>query len=1291
VADLRATDNLSNDYEVNWIGDGETYATEQDFLSGVDLSVWDMATQCASCHIGGGLVEFDRTGTRLSMRGLVRAMGMVTPPPGIGSYNAYDNYVEEKFNSATGANESYVAQSPWGMPATTDFKPLRPDHSNAVMAPQAWFQEGNPWVTAGYAVAGQAMMPNVREMDCLFCHMEGYNNIVSSVATQMGYLMASPALGSGLMNMFTMAYQPNMVELGTGVPMQSGMAYPAKLSGSAVARLKAEPPAANCRQCHIPTTMANFSDMFDKFLAAAPMSYNPASPNASAINGLMMPSYDLNSPFVPQGNTSLEVYMSPMTSSWWFYNSPTSGEPANGPFGIFPMALNMGIDVMATAMAGQPVGGGNPGMMGPLFYDGMDQQGNMDQNALKKATIPFPRADFFKRGDNWDGVQDDVHYGIGCAGCHFNTNIANPDLVQCDPGRGFSTMGGIENGKAGIDTRSTVKRCQDCHLTGTNFEGAAINTFNAPNPTEAHTRAGLLNTDVQAVRLNGAGAEEAFQGNHLDVIACQTCHVKKASMSVRALDSTSGNRYPTIIGIQSQYGMLSMFTAPMGDQGPQFDPVEWKPLYGWDEREQKTKNGSVNPDWRREIIPINMITAALWDDSGNPEVDANGDGAEGSGIPIAWDPAIQRNMKAGMNFAPGPFATIPVGFGGGAYRSAYDGQFNFTGAFDYVGIYGGNIILTNANEIAAYKATRGADWAGTKLTYFGGNPFQIEHGVAPVAAKALGMGGCTDCHAAGSGFFSGDYDMTGTAIPASALFDYGDGNGPQPYNMMQRPAVDIEITGYPGDLRTGSEAKAKLHNGQVLDVKFEEQGNWDSLTKSFTPAAGGNAIRTTDLNRSEYLYPHPEEETWADFYYAQPDLKGKTFTSLEERVAYLESINLESNHTAAPGSGPVVIFPDNGHDDAGWVGSKPYFDVTVDCTLCHATNLITIHGSNCATCHASPRITLDTWNGGCQQCHAVYHENSTKAHEPFEDPFDAGNDCSRCHSSSWSVPQSNCLNCHATNASGDTTPPVTTSNAQAEYYGPAKIDFSIRDNGKVAAGTTFYKLDGGTVTAGSYVLADTAGSHNLEFWSVDQAGNIESPANIASFEVVLDTTSPTTTSNAQAAYNQGAVITLTATDDSSLGVKTTYFRLDDGPVQTGTSVTIPATNGIITYTLAFWSEDWAGNIESEKSVSFTVTSGTGTIRLVWGNSDTSGSPCGGDPGANAAWTIRKGSWSGPVVASGFDGCPNWTGVEDIAVQIGPTPYFVKVDWWNSYDEVDDQTVFVNVYVTTPDQVAIRSY
>ena len=76
---------------------------------------------------------------------------------------------------------------------------------------------------------------------------------------------------------------------------------------------------------------------------------------------------------------------------------------------------------------------------------------------------------------------------------------------------------------------------------------------------------------------------------------------------------------------------------------------------------------------------------------------------------------------------------------------------------------------------------------------------------------------------------------------------------------------------------------------------------------------------------------------------------------------------------------------------------------------------------------ASPPITLNTWNGGCQQCHAVYHEDSVTAHEPFENAYDSGNNCSRCHDGDWSVPQSNCLNCHATNTPGETTPPVTTS------------------------------------------------------------------------------------------------------------------------------------------------------------------------------------------------------------------------------------------------------------------------
>jgi hypothetical protein len=240
------------------------------------------------------------------------------------------------------------------------------------------------------------------------------------------------------------------------------------------------------------------------------------------------------------------------------------------------------------------------------------------------------------------------------------------------------------------------------------------------------------------------------------------------------------------------------------------------------------------------------------------------------------------------------------------------------------------------------------------------------------------------------------------------------------------------------------------------------------------------------------------------------------------------------------------------------------------------------------------------------------------------------------------VPQSKCLNCHATFDPEGVTPPVTTANIQPVYDGPATIDFSITENGKVGVGRTFYRLDSGPETAaGKNLLVAAPGSHGLEFWSMNQAGNAESDHNIVTFTILADTTPPTTTANAQTTHNQGEVITLTATDASTRGVKTTYYRLGAGPIQTGTSVVVPATTGTIVYTLAFWSEDWSGNVESENSASFTVTGGTGTIQLVWGNSDSGDSPCPGDPDAEASWIIGK-VGSNTVVASGSGGCPNWS-------------------------------------------------
>lgn len=409
----------------------------------------------------------------------------------------------------------------------------------------------------------------------------------------------------------------------------------------------------------------------------------------------------------------------------------------------------------------------------------------------------------------------------------------------------------------------------------------------------------------------------------------------------------------------------------------------------------------------------------------------------------------------------------------------------------------------------------------------------------------------------------------------------------------------------------------------------------------------------------------------------------------------LEEVHGDFNHTAAPGSGPVTLFADTDHDDAGRTGSKPYFAVVVDCTICHHTDLPAIHGNDCATCHPTPYDTLGLWNKGCQQggCHSFYHQDATKAHLAFENSSDPNNDCTICHFwGSVEIPQSNCLNCHATYVPNDISPPVTTSNTLAVYDGPAKIDFSMTDNGKVGVGRTFYQLDGGPTTpAGKSVEVSALGAHQLDFWSKDQAGNTETNVNTVFFEIIEDTSPPTTTSNAQATYNQGGTITLTATDNSSRGVKTTYYRLNDGPIQTGTTIVLPTASGSITYTLAFWSEDWSGNVEAENTVSFTVISGTGTIRLIWGSSDMYGSPCDGDPEANAAWVIRRDRWSGPVVASGSGGCPNWSGIDDVVVPAGTMLYFVTIDWWDSGGGIDDQTVFGNVSVSTAGDIVRLNY
>ncbi|MDO8914488.1 MAG: CAP domain-containing protein [Coriobacteriia bacterium] len=86
----------------------------------------------------------------------------------------------------------------------------------------------------------------------------------------------------------------------------------------------------------------------------------------------------------------------------------------------------------------------------------------------------------------------------------------------------------------------------------------------------------------------------------------------------------------------------------------------------------------------------------------------------------------------------------------------------------------------------------------------------------------------------------------------------------------------------------------------------------------------------------------------------------------------------------------------------------------------------------------------------------------------------------------------------------DTTPPNTTSDVAGPYTGSASIALFPTDNaGGSGVAVTEWILTGAETRSGTgrTVNASTVGTYTLEYWSVDSAGNEETPHKTAAFEV----------------------------------------------------------------------------------------------------------------------------------------------------------------------------------------------
>ena len=179
----------------------------------------------------------------------------------------------------------------------------------------------------------------------------------------------------------------------------------------------------------------------------------------------------------------------------------------------------------------------------------------------------------------------------------------------------------------------------------------------------------------------------------------------------------------------------------------------------------------------------------------------------------------------------------------------------------------------------------------------------------------------------------------------------------------------------------------------------------------------------------------------------------------------------------------------------------------------------------------------------------------------------------------------------------DETDPIVSSNAVSPYADTAKITITATD--ERALGSISYKLDSAatvttakTGTSGSVsVSTSVLGSHSLEFWATDAAGNVSAHA-FAAFDVV-DGTPPVATSDAAASYKDTAKITITATD---LQLGSISYRLDAASVvttaKTGTSGSVSVSTSVLgDHTLQYWATDATGNKSAVKTANFEIVEG----------------------------------------------------------------------------------------------------
>ncbi|MFC1691151.1 OmpL47-type beta-barrel domain-containing protein [Nanoarchaeota archaeon] len=160
----------------------------------------------------------------------------------------------------------------------------------------------------------------------------------------------------------------------------------------------------------------------------------------------------------------------------------------------------------------------------------------------------------------------------------------------------------------------------------------------------------------------------------------------------------------------------------------------------------------------------------------------------------------------------------------------------------------------------------------------------------------------------------------------------------------------------------------------------------------------------------------------------------------------------------------------------------------------------------------------------------------------------------------------------------DTTDPSTSDDAPVGWQ-TSSFDVTLTPgdvNGSGVAYTSF-KLDGGSWVNGSAIVIDSDGNHSIDYYSVDNVGNVEATNTVYAG---LDTADPSSSDDAPSGWQTNNVVFNISASDAGSSIAFVNYSID-GVWATGQNVTV---NTDANHTIQYYAVDKSGRQEGMHTI-----------------------------------------------------------------------------------------------------------